>query len=76
MKGTNLLLGVEVRRESPDGFLAMGTVGLTLPVFDRGERERSVSEARAARFEGEKRAATIDARPGLAMGPIGRPVML
>ncbi len=67
MKGTNLLLGVEVRRESPDGFLAMGTVGLTLPVFDRGERERSVSEARAARFEGEKRAATIDARTEMAL---------
>lgn len=67
MRGTNLLLGVEVRRESPDGFLALGTVGLTLPVFDRGERERSVSEARAARLEGEKRAATIDARTEMAL---------
>ncbi|MFO0587644.1 MAG: TolC family protein [Polyangiaceae bacterium] len=66
-RGMHLLLGVEVRKEAPDAFLAMGTVGLTLPVFDRGERERSVSEARAARFEGEKKAEALDARTELAL---------
>lgn len=67
MRGAHVIVGVEVRREAPDGFLATGTVGLTLPVFDRGERERSVSEARAARFDGEKRAATLDARTEMAL---------
>lgn len=66
-RGVHLLLGVEVRREAPDGLLAMGTVGLTLPLFDRGERERSVSEARAARADGEKHAAALDGRTEMAL---------
>ena len=66
-RGAHLLLGVEVRREAPDGLLAFGTVGLTLPVFDRGERERSVSAARAARAEGETKAAALDGRTELAL---------
>lgn len=66
-RGAHLLVGVEVRKEAPDGFLAMGTVGLTLPVFDRGERERSVSEARATRSEGEKQSAALDGRTEMAL---------
>jgi cobalt-zinc-cadmium efflux system outer membrane protein len=65
--GSYLTLGVEVRRESPDAFLAFGTVGLTLPVFDHGERERSVTEARAARAQGEKATAALDARTEMAL---------
>ena len=66
-RGAHMFVGVDVRKEAPDGFLVMGTVGFTLPTFDRGERERSVSESRAARFEGEKKAEALDARTELAL---------
>jgi len=67
-RGTSLSLGVFVQRDSPGGFVGFGAVGLTLPVWDRGERERSVTAARASLLEGEKRREAANASADLAMG--------
>jgi len=67
-RGTSLQVGVYLQRDSPGGFVGYGAVGLTLPVFDRGERERSVTVARAAQLEGEKKREEANATSDLAMG--------
>lgn len=67
-RGTSLSLGVYLQRDSPGGFVAYGAVGLTLPLFERGERERSVTVARAAQLEGEKKRETANAAVDLALG--------
>ncbi|MRG90981.1 TolC family protein [Polyangium spumosum] len=66
-RGTSLSLGVFVQRDSPGGFVGFGAVGLTLPAFDRGERERSVMAARAAQLEGESKREAANAAADLAM---------
>ncbi|UQA58707.1 TolC family protein [Polyangium aurulentum] len=66
-RGTVLSLGVAVQRDSPGGFVAYGALGLTLPTFNRGERERSVTAARAAQLEGDKQREAADAAADLAM---------
>lgn len=66
-RGTMLSLGVAVQRDSPGGFVAYGALGLTLPTFDRGERARSVTVARAAQLEGDQQREASDAAADLAM---------
>lgn len=66
-KGTQLSLGIALQHDQPGGFVAFGAVGLQVPLFDRGERERSVTVARAARLEGERDKAVMDATAQLAM---------
>jgi len=67
-RGTSLSLGVYVQRDSPGGFVGYGAVGLTLPLFDHGERERSVTVARAAQLEGETKREAANAVADLALG--------
>ncbi len=67
-RGTSLSLGVYVQRDSPRGFVGYGAVGLTLPLFDRGERERSVTVARAAQLEGQTKREAVNAVADLALG--------
>ncbi|TKD03315.1 TolC family protein [Polyangium fumosum] len=67
-RGTSLSVGLYVQRDSPGGFVGYGAVGLTLPVFDRGERERSGMAARAAQLEGETKREAANASADVAMG--------
>lgn len=67
-RGTSLSLGLYLQRDSPGGFVGYGAVGLTLPLFDRGERERSVTVARAAQLEGESKRQAAHAAADLALG--------
>lgn len=65
-RGAHLSLGVVVQKDGPENFAAFGSIGLTVPLFDRGERERAPIEARAEKLAGEKASALIDARTELA----------
>lgn len=67
-RGTSLSVGVYLQRDSPGGFVGYGAVGLTIPMFDQGERERSVTVARAAILDGEKKREMANAATDLAMG--------
>ena len=67
-RGTSLSIGVYAQRDSPGGFVGYGAVGLTLPMFDRGERERSVTIARATQLDGETKREQANAVADLAMG--------
>jgi cobalt-zinc-cadmium efflux system outer membrane protein len=67
-RGTSLSLGVYLQRDSPGGFVGYGAVGLTFPMFDQGERERSVTVARAAQLEGEKKREMTNVATDLALG--------
>lgn len=67
-RGTSLSLGVYMQRDSPGGFVGYGAVGLTLPLFDHGERERSVTVARVARLEGETTREASNAVADLVLG--------
>lgn len=66
-RGTELALGVYLQRDSPGGFVPYGLFNLTLPVFDHGERERSVAVARAAQLEGETKREAANAAADLAL---------
>lgn len=67
-RGTSISLGVYVQRDSPGGMVGFGTVGLNLPMFDRGERERSVTMARATQLDGEMKREQANAVADLALG--------
>ncbi|AKT43076.1 TolC family protein [Chondromyces crocatus] len=66
-RGTQLSLGVQVQRDQPGGLVLFGLAGVTLPAFDRGERERSAVAARVATAEGEAARAVLDARAEMRM---------
>lgn len=68
LRGTSMSLGLYVQRDSPSGFVGYGALNFTLPVFDHGERERSVAVARAARLEGETKQEAAHATADLALG--------
>ncbi len=65
-RGTQLLTGVSVVREAPAAMYGLLTLGLTLPIFDRGERERAALLANQTRLAGETAALSIQARGELA----------
>lgn len=60
--GPHLLLGAEMRRDSPGAAVAIATVGVTLP-HDRGQREAAFAEAEARVQDSE--AAGLAARGAL-----------
>jgi cobalt-zinc-cadmium efflux system outer membrane protein len=60
--GAVLSPGVYVQRDSPGGLVLYGMLTATLPVFDRGQRARSVAAGEAERLAGEARRREIDAR--------------
>src|SRR5690606_4168162 len=62
-----LALGAQVQRESPSGVIVSGVLGLTFPLFDHGQRERSVARGAAARREGEADAARLRAAETLSL---------
>ncbi|HET9598670.1 MAG TPA: TolC family protein [Anaeromyxobacteraceae bacterium] len=52
-RGTALTLGAALQRDNLAEYVGFAQVGVTLPLFDRGEREAALSEAAAARARGE-----------------------
>lgn len=61
-KGTWLQVGAVGGREGTGDVVALATLSVTLPAFDRGEREAAPFEAAAVRAEGERKAALAEAR--------------
>jgi hypothetical protein len=67
MRGSVLQVGAGIQRDSPGG-LVVNTIARFIPAWvDRGERERSVLLAEAARLDGERRGARAAARIELLM---------
>lgn len=64
-RGTQLTLGIVGLREPLPTYSLLGTFGLSLPFFERGQRERAELLARAARLAGEAEEATTAARAEL-----------
>lgn len=60
--GTWLQLGATGGREGLGDVVVLGTVSVTLPTFNHGEREAAPLEAAIARAEGERAAAIASAR--------------
>jgi outer membrane protein TolC len=60
--GTWLQLGVYGGREGTGDLVGLGTLQLTLPAFDRGERDQARFKAQAVRAEGDRRDALAKAR--------------
>jgi len=60
-------LGAQVMRESPDGIVVGGVVGLSFPLFDQGQRARSVARGEAERREGQAAQARLDAERELSL---------
>lgn len=67
-RGTLAQLGAVVQRDAPGGLVVSGLARVTIPIFERGERERAGVRAEAARLEGEHRDALIGARVEIALG--------
>jgi outer membrane protein TolC len=65
-RGTQLTLGVGAQRDNLAEYLAAAQVGVTLPLFDRGEREVAPLLAAAARGRGEAEDAARAAAAELA----------
>ena len=67
-RGTLAQFGAVVQRDAPGGLVVSALARVTVPFFERGERERAGIRAEAARLEGEQRDALIAARVELALG--------
>jgi len=65
-RGTILQLGAGVQRDAPGGLVVSGLARVTVPLFERGERERAGMRAEAAALDGERENALIAARADLA----------
>jgi outer membrane protein, heavy metal efflux system len=65
-RGTLAQLGAVYQRDAPHGLVISGLARLTVPIFDRGERERATMRADAVRLEGERQDALLAARFDLA----------
>lgn len=66
-RGALAQVGAVLQRDAPGGLVVSGLARVTLPVFERGERERAGLLAEAARLEGEQREALIAARAEIAL---------
>lgn len=60
--GTWLQVGVQGGREGAGDLVGLGTLQLTVPAFDRGERDQARLVAQVARAEGDRRDALARAR--------------
>ena len=65
-RGWVLQLGLMAQRDAPGGFLLSGGLRVTVPLFDRGERESAPLVAQAERQAGEGHDALVRARADLA----------
>lgn len=54
LRGTIVRVGVEAERDLPGGFVMLGTLGVSLPLFERGARERGTRAADVALLSGER----------------------
>ncbi len=61
-RGTSLQVGALGWREGGGDLAAVGTLQLTLPVFERAQRERSANAAAQAQAQGRERAALVEER--------------
>lgn len=61
-RGTQLAVGAMVLREPTAPWAAFGTLSLSVPVFDRGQRERANLMATAARMKIESESALSEAQ--------------
>lgn len=59
--------GVQLQRESPSGFIAQGVLTLSVPLMDQGQRQRSVARGEAARREGARAQARLEAARELSL---------
>ena len=66
-RGTLAQFGAVLQRDAPGGLVVSGLARVTLPIFERGERERAGILAEAARLDGEQRDALIAARAEIAL---------
>lgn len=66
-RGTSLLIGGQVQRESPNSWIAQVTVGASLPLFERGQREVGLRRAEATTLLGAADAAARSAAVELAL---------
>lgn len=65
--GVGLMTGIYVQRDQPGGLVPYAMLGVTLPAFNRGERERGEALAAAERLAGEAEQARVAARVDVAM---------
>lgn len=65
-RGTQLTTGLALQRDNLGEYVVFGQVGITLPIFDRGEREAAPYAAAAARARGEAEDAARGAAAELA----------
>lgn len=62
LRGAQLQVGVAYLREAPAAMVALGTLGLSLPLFDRGERELAQLVGARERMVGDAQEASLRAR--------------
>lgn len=62
-----LTAGLQWQRESPNSYIGFGLLGLSLPFFERNQRDRSAELAAARRAELEVNAGALDAGHELAL---------
>lgn len=62
-----LALGAQIQRESPSGVIVSGVIGLSVPLFDQGQRARSASRGEAERRDGEHAQARLEAERELSL---------
>lgn len=65
-RGAQIQVGLGYLREAPAAMVGLGTLGLSLPLFDRGERELALLTAARERQAGEAREAGLRARGEVA----------
>ncbi len=54
LRGTVMRVGVEAERDLPGGLVLLGTLGVSLPLFERGAREQGTRAAEVATLSGER----------------------
>lgn len=67
LRSTSLLLGAGVQRDAPGGLVLSGIARLTLPVLERGERERATLRAQEELLRAERAAAAATAPVAIGM---------
>ncbi|MCZ7679331.1 MAG: TolC family protein [Sandaracinaceae bacterium] len=60
-------LGAQIQRESPSGVIVGAVLGLSIPLFDQGQRGRSVARGEAERRDAEHAHARLEAARDLAL---------
>lgn len=64
--GSHLSAGVQLQREPPAAYTALGTFSLALAPFDRGQRQRSIARAEAESLAARAAQAQLEASAGVS----------